>query len=114
MFYFFAAHAPQQVQAEIARLKQLLQDLKARDAELKPVIKPHSRDTGGWFLKQMWTWREQRQAAVAKEIDRLERQLVRLEAAYRVYDEPKTQAVYDGLLAWMQEHGAVVRRCAEA
>jgi hypothetical protein len=112
MFCLRAAHTPRQAQVEIARLKQLLQDLKARDAELKPVIKPHPRDTGGWFLKQMWTWREQRQAAVAKEIDKLGRQLVRLEAAYRVYDEPKPQAVYDKMLAWMQEHGAVVRRIA--
>jgi septal ring factor EnvC (AmiA/AmiB activator) len=105
---FPAATAPEQIKAEINRLQQLLQALQSKDAELQQSIKPHPRDTGGWFLKQMWPWREQRQAALVAEIHRLAQQLVRLEAAYRVYAEPKPQAVYDRLLAWMQEQGAVV------
>jgi hypothetical protein len=103
-----AAVAPEQTRAELGCLTQLLADFKATDAELKPWIQPHQTDPNGWFLQQIWLWRGQRQAAVAAEIDRLQRLLVRLEAAYRAHAEPKPQAVYDRLLTWMQESGAVV------
>jgi hypothetical protein len=103
-----AAVAPDQTRAELERLKQLLADLEATDTQLKPHIKPHRRDPSGWILQQLWLWREQRQAAVAAEMARLKLQLERLEEAYRVYEQPKPQVVYDRLLAWKRENGAVV------
>lgn len=66
----FAGHDTAAVEAEIGRLAALLSDMKALDARLQ-VEADAEQDADGRFLKQLMVWRQQRQAAIAREQQRL-------------------------------------------
>jgi hypothetical protein len=59
----------------IAQLQQLHASLKAGDTQAEEVAAkgPAPGDEGGAFLKQVLSWRLQRQQAVVAEVERLER-----------------------------------------
>lgn len=65
--------------ARITKLQQLLAQLGAANTVAADVAAegPAPGDEGGLFLQQLMLWRQQRQQAVAAEIERLELQLQR-------------------------------------
>jgi hypothetical protein len=99
---------------ELHRLQQLQSTLVKRDAELLTAIKPHPRDESGYFLQTLHTWRRQRQEAIAAEIQRLQRQLQRLQAAEERVQQLQSsgmgrpQSAYDSFLAALEQQGAKV------
>lgn len=60
----------QDVEAEVARLTALLQEMKAVDMTVQPS--PDSAlDSDGQMLRLVLEWRQQRQTAIATELKRL-------------------------------------------
>lgn len=63
-------------------------------------------DSGGWFLQQLLLWRQQRQQAINKELDRLQRQLQRVKLGEAGQADGGT---YGKLTEWLEANSAVVR-----
>uniref|UniRef100_A0A383VSU2 SET domain-containing protein n=1 Tax=Tetradesmus obliquus TaxID=3088 RepID=A0A383VSU2_TETOB len=103
---------PSAIVVELYRLQQLQSTLVKLDTELTPSIKPHPRDVSGYYLQTMLTWRRQRQEAIAAEIQRLQRQLQRLQAAEERVQQLQSlglglpQSAYDSFTAALQKQGA--------
>jgi hypothetical protein len=107
------AGTPAAISVELYRLQQLQSALVKRN-ELTAAIKPHPSDESGYFLQTLHTWRQQRQEAIRTEIERLQRQLQRLQAAEERVQQLQSsglglpQSAYDGLLTALEKQGAQV------
>uniref|UniRef100_A0A383VR40 SET domain-containing protein n=1 Tax=Tetradesmus obliquus TaxID=3088 RepID=A0A383VR40_TETOB len=103
---------PSAIVVELYRLQLLQSTLVKRDTEMTAAIKPHPRDENGYYLQAMLTWRQQRQEAIAAEIQRLQRQLQRLQAAEERVQQLQSlglglpQSAYDSFTAALQKQGA--------
>jgi hypothetical protein len=108
------AGTPSAISVELYRLQQLQSALVKRNNELTAAIKPHPSDESGYFLQTLHTWRQQRQEAIRAEIDRLQRQLQRLQAAEERVQQLQSsglglpQSAYDAFRAALEKQGAQV------
>jgi hypothetical protein len=108
------AGIPSAIAVELHRLQRLHSALVKRNNELNAAIKPHPSDESGYYLHTLHSWRQQRQEAILSEIDRLQRQLQRLQAAEERVQQLQSsglglpQSAYDGFLTALGQQGAQV------
>lgn len=116
---------PAQIQAEISRLTARLKTLQDGEAAVAAIKPDPALDPDGSRLATMLEWRQQRKAAIVREIPRLRRQAARFEQAQNAWGSSKVaaapaaaassaggasglEAANSELLQWLEANGATV------
>lgn len=92
-----------QLEAEVARLQSTLANLTATDAAAAATV-PASEDKNGRLLRLLLEWRQQRRAALEREVARLQQRLAVVKGQVQ---EQKVSAE-DRLVEWILENGGQV------
>jgi hypothetical protein len=95
-----------QLEAEVTRLQSTLANLTATNAAAAAAV-PAASDKGGQLLRIILEWRQQRQAAIEREVARLQQRL----AVVTGKEQQQEISAEDKLVEWIKENGGQVGLC---
>lgn len=93
-----------EIKAEISRLQASLANLTATAAAAASATAA-PEDEDGRLLSLLLMWRQQRRAALRKEVARLEQQLAHMQGSSKQLAEG---SVFDKLVSWIKDNGGQV------
>jgi hypothetical protein len=91
------------LETEIARLQSTFVNITATDAAAATAT-PAASDKGGRLLRMIVEWRQQRKAAIEREVSRLQQRL----AVVTGKEQQQEVSAEDRLVEWIKENGGQV------